>query len=42
MSVTVGDAETGTADFSFSEGMAVAVPMGEAVDLLHPEGHVAG
>jgi hypothetical protein len=42
MSVTVGDAETGTADFSFSEGMAAAVPMGEAVDLLHPEGHVAG
>ena len=42
MSVTVGDAETGTADFSFSEDMAAAVPMGEAVDPMHPEGHVAG
>ena len=42
MSVTVGDGEAGTADFSFSEGMAASVPMGEPVDLMHPEGHVAG
>lgn len=41
--VTVGDAETGTADFSFSEDMAGGpVPMGEPVDLAHPAGHTAG
>jgi len=41
--VTVGDAETGTADFSFSEDMAGGtVPMGEPVDLAHPAGHAAG
>lgn len=42
MSVTVGDGEAGAADFSFSEGMAASVPMGEAIDLMHPEGHAAG
>lgn len=42
MSVTVGDGEAGTADFSFSEGMAASVPMGEPVDLAHPAGHAAG
>ncbi|TFG66442.1 MAG: hypothetical protein E4H28_01900 [Gemmatimonadales bacterium] len=42
-SITVGDAETGTADFSFSENMAAGpVPMGAPVDLAHPEGHAAG
>lgn len=42
-SVTVGDAETGTADFSFSEDVASGpVPMGEPVDLTHPAGHSAG
>lgn len=42
-SVTVGAAETGTADFSFSEDMAGGpVPMGEPVDLAHPGGHAAG
>jgi len=41
--VTVGDAETGTADFSFSEDVANGpVPMGEPVDLAHPAGHAAG
>ncbi len=41
--ITVGDAETGTADFSFSEDMAGGpVPMGETVDLAHPAGHTAG
>lgn len=41
--VTVGDAETGTADFSFSEDMAGGpVPMGEPVDLAHAAGHMAG
>jgi len=41
-SVTVGAAETGTADFSFSEDMAGGpVPMGEPIDLAHPEGHAA-
>jgi len=42
-SVTVGDAETGMADFSFSEDMAGGpVPMGEPVDLAHPAGHTSG
>ena len=41
--VTVGDAETGTADFSFGEDVASGpVPMGEPVDLAHPAGHAAG
>ncbi|MGI9038064.1 MAG: carboxypeptidase regulatory-like domain-containing protein [Gemmatimonadota bacterium] len=42
MSVTVGESETGTADFSYNENAAYApVPMGDPIVLSH-EGHVAG
>ena len=43
MQVTVGESETGTADFTYDENAAYApVPMGEPVIVSHAGGHVEG
>jgi hypothetical protein len=39
--VTVTTGETAEVSFAFSAATATAVPLGEPIDLMHPEGHAA-